>query len=234
VKGDSTAVFSNNSVTGGGVAGLLVQGRVLVVGNTFHGKGPGQGSALWVWKGSTLAVAHNRFDGYRNAVNASESKVTAADNLVSRFEKAAIIVRKSSAPYHVLNTTALADNPQFTAASLDDRKPATDDGNVVKPTSAAKDLPTTLGRFWPTASETATPKPAEPRTESVEDGRWKLVAATNSRKTTYVLYDLKSDPQGTIDRSEHLEQIVFRLRGLLEKRSGKAYRAALRGGRPGR
>ena len=234
IKSGSTAVFSNNSVTGGGVAGLLAQGRILAVGNSFHGKGPGQGSAIWVWKGSTIAVAHNRFDGYRNAINASDSKVTAIDNLVSRFEKAAIVVRKPSAASHAFDTIALSDNPQFIAASVDGQNQAAGNGNVIKPTTAAGDLPETLGRFWPTAKKTAVAQPTESRTQTIENGHWKLVVVTKDGKATYRLYDLKSDPQEATDRSEHLEQIVFHLRGLLEKQAGGGYKATLKGGRPGR
>lgn len=93
VKGGSTGVVSHNSITGGGVAGVLAHGDVRIFGNRFQGAGGRQGSAVWVWKESKVTVANNRFSGYRNAVNASGSQVTATDNVTRNFEGPSIIVK---------------------------------------------------------------------------------------------------------------------------------------------
>lgn len=137
VKGGSTAVLSHNSISGGGVAGLLVQGDVRAMGNRFQGKGKGQGSAVWVWKKSTVTVCDNRFNGYRNAINASGSNVTATDNIVRDFQGAAIIIRKPTFPARVFANTAISNNPKDKAASIEGTKGTLE--NLLKPRGKVDD-----------------------------------------------------------------------------------------------
>lgn len=110
VKGGATALLSNNSIRGGGVAGVLVEGNATLINNRFEGKGPGQGSAIWVWKGSTATVSLNKFDGYRNAVNATGSRVMVSENEVRGFTGTAIIVKQSSQAAHVFGNHAISDH----------------------------------------------------------------------------------------------------------------------------
>jgi hypothetical protein len=124
------ALFSNNTVRGGGVAGVLVHGKVRLVGNRFIGQGGKQGSAIWVWDKSEMAAHGNEFAGYRNAVNAGGSAVVATNNIVRGFQGTAIIVRKSTAPAHVFGNTAFSQDPQATAAQVD--TPGVVADNVVK------------------------------------------------------------------------------------------------------
>ena len=75
VKDGSSATISDNRISGGGVAAVLVQGKVTVSGNTFTRGGKGQGTAVWVWEDSTATVSGNTFDGYRTAVSATKAVV---------------------------------------------------------------------------------------------------------------------------------------------------------------
>ncbi len=106
VKDNSTATLQKNRIYGGGVAGVLVQGTAFLEKNTFVGKGKGQGSAIWVWADSQVSVLDNQFDGYRNAVNATKSRVLISQNTIQHFEKSAIVVSQPSSPAHVYGNTA--------------------------------------------------------------------------------------------------------------------------------
>lgn len=133
VKGGSTGLLSHNLIRGGGVAGVLVQGTAELNGNEFQGKGPGQGSAVWVWKDSRVALTNNRFRGFRNALNASESQVTAIDNLIHEFEGSAILVRKPSLPNHVAGNVAVSSDPKAQVIQGDKHGDVTRENVLKKP-----------------------------------------------------------------------------------------------------
>lgn len=221
IRGGSTAVFSGNSVRGGGVAGLLVQGNVRALGNRFEGRGPKkQGSAIWVWDKSNIIAADNRVDGYRNAVNASGSAVTAANNLVSNFQGTAINVRKPSGPIHVTGTTAVSSESKNAAANIDGKADSTNDNRVITP-GQAKSLLSTRPKLW---YETVAAKwlpSADGKTITVQDGPWKLLITNGPNGERYRLYNTETDPDQKSDLSKHLEQIVFRLRGLHEQNESR-------------
>ena len=63
IRGQSNALMTDNEIRGGGVAGILVQGRAKLDGNRFFGRGPGQGAAIWISEGSHVDVADNRIRG---------------------------------------------------------------------------------------------------------------------------------------------------------------------------
>jgi parallel beta-helix repeat protein len=235
VKGGSRGVVSYNSISGGGVAGVLVQGNVEVIGNRFQGKGPGQGSAIWVWKGSQLRASGNHVDGYRNAINASGSQVTAVGNITRAFQGPSIIVRKPSAPSRVHGNTAISRNPKDTATSVDGTV-GLDGDNVIR--EPKEDDETGFGRrsSWPlqTASTKGDAFHRLARTgERVEvrQGPWRLVV-TYGPATTYQLFNIEDDPQGDRDLAEELEQICFRLRGVIERQQGLEFQAEMRGKKP--
>ncbi len=237
VKGGSIGVVSQNSIRGGGVAGVLVQGNVRILGNRFQGAGAGQGSAVWVWKDSNATVANNHFTGYRNAVNASGSRVTAMDNVTRNFTGPSIIVKKPSSPPRVHGNTAISDSPKDSAVDIEGAADAAQDNMLKKPAEVEKSAypapPVWAfephgrdGNGFHELANTA-------RQVSVQDGRWKLVA-TYGKKTSYALFDTENDPQEKTDLAARLEQIAFRLQGLLEKREGLTYQAELGGGTPAR
>jgi hypothetical protein len=53
----------------------------------------------------------------------------------------------------------------------------------------------------------------------MQDGPWKLVL-TYGKTISCSLYNTEGDPDETTDLSVKLEQITFRLRGLLEQKEG--------------
>jgi hypothetical protein len=237
VKGGSIGVVSYNSISGGGVAGVLAHGDVQVIGNRFQGKGPGQGSAVWVWKGSTVTIANNHFNGYRNAVNASGSQVTAIDNVTRGFEGAAIIVKKSTSAAHVYGNTAISGNPKNSAVDVD-RASVPAESNVIKKLDDIDESQHPSPQMWPLLSRDDNGDSFHSLANSnrqviAQEKPWKLVA-TFGKTTTYALFNTESDPQEKNDLSVRLEQITFRLRGLLEKQEGLDYQAEMRGTGPGR
>ncbi len=118
VKGGASAVLSENQIRGGGVAGVLVEGRALLTGNRFRGN-PNQGTAVWVWGGSQALIQGNVFDGYRQAVNASGAKVSISENEVRGFKSIAINVKQSTHPAHVFGNTAVSDHPDDKPVMVD-------------------------------------------------------------------------------------------------------------------
>jgi hypothetical protein len=238
VKGGSTAVVSHNSIAGGGVAGVLIQGHVQVIGNRFLGKGPGQGSAVWIWKESNAIVSNNRVKGYRNAVNASGSWVTAISNVTSEFSGPSIIVRKPSGPAHVYGNTAVSDQPKNTAVVVDSLPNRA--GNAVSnvlTTPAEFDTNDVVSPpVWPLLSTKQVSGDsfhglANTGTKAeLQDGDWKLVA-TYGKTTTYELFNTENDPQLKTNLAKRLDQITFRLRGLLEQKDEVEFQAKMKGNR---
>jgi hypothetical protein len=211
VKGGSSAVLVDNSIRGGGVAGVLVQGTVQLSGNRFFGAGGKQGSAIWVWDKSTVLASGNQFTGYRNALNASGSDVTATDNAIHKFNGAAIIVRKPSAPPRVHGNTAFSLNEKDSAAKVEGARAAED--NVLKKPDEAGVSPSKWQSLWPKNQPEG---PWEKGQVTAQDGPWKLVV-THGKTTRYELFNTKDDPQQKTNLADKLEQITFRLRGLTER-----------------
>ena len=220
VKGGSIGWLSHNSIRGGGVAGLLIEGNVHVFGNRFQGKGPGQGSAVWVWKGSQATVVNNQVAGYRNAVNAASAQVTALDNITRDFEGPAIIVKSQTSPAQVLGNLAISANPKNKAVDIPDAKLT--ETNLLKKPDEVDESQLAGPILWPTESRTYDngasfhPQANTGKKVSVKDGPWKLVV-TYGTTPTYQLFNTESDPQEKTDLSERLDQITFRLRGIVEK-----------------
>jgi parallel beta-helix repeat protein len=131
VKG-STATIEDNDLHGGGVAAILVQGKARIDGNRLHGKGKGQGTAVWVWEGASVLMIDNRIDGYRRALDARKADVTATGNVTTRFEGTALIVREAPTPAHVFGNTAISTDPKAKAVLVEGRKGIVDH-NEVKP-----------------------------------------------------------------------------------------------------
>lgn len=132
IKEGSSAIVTGNHLQGGGVAGILVQGTAHIADCDFQGAGPKQGSAVWVWDGSTVSVSGNEFNGYGTALNATGSRVSADNNRVRAFRGTAIVVRKPTAAAHVADNVAYSDDPQARAVDVEGAENA-DSGNVVLP-----------------------------------------------------------------------------------------------------
>ncbi len=123
VREGSSAVVHDNTIRGGGVAGVMVQGAATISGNRFEGNGPRKGGppnfAAWVHGGSTVSFSGNRTDRWRHALFASGAKrVHATENTAIRFIGTAIVVRESELPAHVFGNVALSDNSQDEAVQV--------------------------------------------------------------------------------------------------------------------
>ncbi|MEZ6143215.1 MAG: right-handed parallel beta-helix repeat-containing protein [Zavarzinella sp.] len=92
VKDQSTAHIQKNQFHGGGVAGLLIQGKVTVLQNEFTGIGEKQGTAIWIWEKSDATIQENRISGYRTAVRAGKSAVLIVGNHAEQFQGTAFSI----------------------------------------------------------------------------------------------------------------------------------------------
>ena len=115
IREDSSAVVNDNTIRGGGVAGVMVQGFAVISGNRFEGNGPRQGGpphfAVWVRRGSTVSFSGNDTNQWRHALYASgANQVHATGNTASRFLGTAIVVTESKLPAHIFGNTAVSDN----------------------------------------------------------------------------------------------------------------------------
>ena len=169
-------------------------------------------------------------------INANKSNVTASGNTTSNFRGPTIIVGNPSVPARVFGNVAISDNPKDTAADVDGAEDSTAT-NVLKKTadidkSRFPDAPT-----WPLLSsehggETFHTLANTGKQVTVEEGLWKLVV-TYGETRTYALFHTKDDPQSKNDLSVRLEQITFRLRGLMEQQENLQFRTAMRSSGPG-
>jgi hypothetical protein len=94
----SEAVFHDNTIRGGGVAGIRVAGRLQATGNRFNGlnmrpKGP-PSHGVWALPGAEVVFDGNTVDGWRHAVFADRAKLVARGNQVTGFPAAAFRVRR--------------------------------------------------------------------------------------------------------------------------------------------
>jgi nitrous oxidase accessory protein NosD len=72
IRGGSRAIFSNNKLDGGGVAGILIEGSAILTGNTIVGHNEKFGQGIWLWKGSRALGEENKIEGFKNTVSVSE------------------------------------------------------------------------------------------------------------------------------------------------------------------
>lgn len=116
IQGGSHASITNNSITGGGVAGILVQGTATISGNQFVGNGPRKGPgppnfAVWVHEGSTVEFTDNQIEGWRHALFASKAEqVRAIHNTTRRFIATAIVINDSVQPAYATDNIAISDD----------------------------------------------------------------------------------------------------------------------------
>ena len=83
------ADFSDNTFRGSGVAGIRAEGIIRVTKNTFdcptlRASGPPQ-FAVWGLPGSDIVFTGNKVSGWRHALLANKSSVTASDNRITNY-----------------------------------------------------------------------------------------------------------------------------------------------------
>lgn len=131
VLGTSRAQLVDNTLRGGGVAGVLVAGQVAMSGNTLTGES--RGSGVWVRPGARLASHGDRIESYGTAVNAAEASVSIEDAHVSGSKAAAIVIRKPASPALVRGTTIETDRPLDEALVVDDPRGVVEENETVPP-----------------------------------------------------------------------------------------------------
>jgi hypothetical protein len=114
VREDSSAVITGNTIKGGGVAGVMLQGTATIADNSFFGNGPRRGGppnfAAWIHGGSTVSFQNNSTDGWRHALFASgANRVLAIDNTAANFIGTAIVINESKLPAHVVGNVAISN-----------------------------------------------------------------------------------------------------------------------------
>jgi hypothetical protein len=119
IRGGAKALLSENTFRGGGVAGLLVEGEVLAEKNRFLARGQEQGTAIWIWKGSSATVLGNQFVDYRQAVDANGAQVVAAGNEAQGFKGVAFLVKQSTQPAHLYGNRAISANQEDQAVKVE-------------------------------------------------------------------------------------------------------------------
>jgi len=127
VLDNSQATIIDNDLSGGGVAGVLLQGVAKIEKNRFHGNGPRKGGppnfAIWVRDGSEVTFSGNRVKGWRHALFASKAKqVTANDNQVRAFLGTALVIRDSELPATATGNRAFSDDPKAQAIEISGSK----------------------------------------------------------------------------------------------------------------
>jgi hypothetical protein len=100
------AQFSENTIRGGGVAGIRTQGVVRAVRNTFETSelrvvGP-PSNAVWALPGSDVTLLENAVSGWRHALSAEGASVSAVGNRVSRFGAAGFRIERPPSAVTVL------------------------------------------------------------------------------------------------------------------------------------
>lgn len=84
IKGGSSAVLAGNVLTGGGVAGVLVEGRAVIGGNRIAADEAAPSSnGIWIWKDSEAVLGGNQIDGFRNAVSTADGAAVIGDHQAS-------------------------------------------------------------------------------------------------------------------------------------------------------
>jgi parallel beta-helix repeat protein len=120
---NSQATLTDNDLSGGGVAGVLLQGNATVKNNRFHGNGPRKGGppnfAIWVKEGSEVIFSGNQVKGWRHALFASKAKqVTANDNQVRTFLGTALVIRDSEKPTIATGNRAFTEDSKAQAIEI--------------------------------------------------------------------------------------------------------------------
>ncbi len=82
ILGGSRATMSDNSIEGGGVAGVLIEGTLVATGNKITGKDGGAG--FLARENSEVILSGNRISGYRTPVKDAGAKSLVLDDQSSR------------------------------------------------------------------------------------------------------------------------------------------------------
>ncbi len=226
VREGSSALIAGNTIKGGGVAGILVDGIARIRGNRMEAGGKG-GSAVWGWDKAELTVIGNQVDGYRNLLNSSGNKVTVIDNVIRNFQGTAITIKNPLGTAVVSGNIAVSKNPKDKVLSFDGKQGSLKD-NLVKEPDDKDDLRTGDEKFWAVLKKQAKIEiPEHTGEQTIQEGSWKLVV-THGKKATYKLFHLASDPDAKKDLAPQMDNHVLRLLGRLERQEAAEFKAMMK------
>lgn len=119
----SEVELENNVLHGGGVAGVLLQGKATISSNDFKGNGPRRGGppnfAVWVREGSTVEFRDNTVTRWRHALHSADAHtVKAHDNRISQFFGSGMVIKNSKTPAEVTGNTAFSTEPKAQAVTI--------------------------------------------------------------------------------------------------------------------
>ncbi len=226
IREGSSALIVGNTIKGGGVAGVIIDGVGRIRANRFVGTGK-NGSAVWGWGKADLTIVGNDVDGYRNLVNSTGNKVAILDNIIRNFQGTAITVKKPLAPPMVAANVAVSNNPKDKVAVVEGAAPMSKE-NIVRDIDNKSDLRTADEAFWAALKGKAKyERPELIGEQSVEDAGWKLVVV-HGKTTAYRLYHIASDPQMKKNLAPQIDNLVLRLRGKMEREEAIEYKTTAR------
>jgi len=114
------ADFSDNTFRGSGVAGIRAGGIIRVLNNTFDCPLPRAGGppqfAVWGLPGSDIAFTGNQVSGWRHALLAHQSRVTASGNRVTNYGSVAIKIDQPIGAAMVVENLFESDSDQIGVA----------------------------------------------------------------------------------------------------------------------
>jgi parallel beta-helix repeat protein len=127
---NARCVLRRNTITGNGVAGVLVAGTAILSDNVLNGRtirksGPPH-FGIWALAGSTVTVSNCKFQTWRHALYASGATVKATDNSARDIARVAFLIQKPTAPPHLIHNTLYSDDSKAVAVQ------AEGDGALVK------------------------------------------------------------------------------------------------------
>ncbi|MCA9216822.1 MAG: right-handed parallel beta-helix repeat-containing protein, partial [Planctomycetales bacterium] len=141
VHSGSEATFKDNTIRGGGVAGIRVAGTITAENNRFDGislrkVGP-PNFAVWGLKGSRVTMSANEISGWRHALHSTEGHVNAIGNSVSMFHQAAFVVQKPAGEAVISKNKVTTSNESYIAVMVDGN-PGAEGANKVIPAPPAE------------------------------------------------------------------------------------------------
>lgn len=120
------ANLHENTLSGGGVAGIRTAGKVKATGNRFEAlklrKAGPPSYAIWALEGSEVTMDGNQVKNYRNAIHASGATVTVSNNTVHNFFGSAFVVKNPASPAHIFDNTVHSNEGNGTVMTLEGQK----------------------------------------------------------------------------------------------------------------
>ena len=144
VDSGAEAEFTDNTIQGGGVAGIRTAGTVRVANNRFEGTafrktGP-PNFAVWALEGSRVELSNNTFRSWRHALHATQVHVSVIRNTVHDFHRAAFVIDSPAAPADAIGNRAFTDDTEAELVVIDGAQGIVTD-NRLKPASEKRTLP---------------------------------------------------------------------------------------------